>query len=282
MRKLEVDAYHRVAPLIAASGMKGCRAKWCSVLEGRQIGSIFVDDPTHPQTTLVCGRRVGQYYGFGEANGELLRAFVPELLSEHLPEGFCTLFATSEAWRETLDTLFTRRYTRTAFDFRPPAGWPEPGWQQAIPAGFSLRRADAAVIEMMSEEIRGWVGSMWNGIEEFLAQEVGFCMISNGTVVGMCVPTVIGGGEAETQIWTDDAFRGRGLAKLTATAYVEQCVARGLKPGWTCNSDHHVSAALAQKVGFVPVGTIYGYVLERSYQLSQGRWGPAAGEPDDR
>ena len=27
---------------------------------------------------------------------------------------------------------------------------------------------------------------------------------------------------------------------------------------------------------------IYGYALERSYQFSQGSWGPAVGEPDDR
>jgi RimJ/RimL family protein N-acetyltransferase len=270
MKKLEVDAYHRVAPLIAASGMKGCRAKWCSVLEGKQNGAVFVDDPAHPQTALVCGRRVGAYYGFGKADGDLLRRFVPELLAEHLAEGWCALYATSEAWRELLDSLFTNSYTRTVFDFRPPAGWPAPGWREAIPAGFSLRRADAAAVEMMDEGIRDWLRALWNGVETFLAQEAGFCMISNDSIVSMCLPTVIGGGEAETQIWTHGEFRGRGLAKLTATAFMEQCVARSLKPGWTCNSDHHVSAALAQKVGFVPVGTIYGYVLEKPPQPAPG------------
>jgi RimJ/RimL family protein N-acetyltransferase len=263
MKRLEVDEYPRVAPLIAGSGMKGCRAKWCSVLEGKQEGAIFVDDPARPRTALVCGRRVGAYYAFGEANGERVRPFVPELLAEHLPDGFCTLFATSEEWRELLDGLFAKRYTRTVFDFRPPPGWPAPGWKESIPSGFSLRPADAATVELSSEWLRDWVASMWHGLDNFLAQQAGFFLISDGTVVGMCVPTVIGGGEAETQIWTDEGFRGRGLAKLTAAAYLEQCVARGLKPGWTCNSDHHVSAALAQKVCFVPVGTIYGYVLEK-------------------
>jgi hypothetical protein len=73
---------------------------------------------------------------------------------------------------------------------------------------------------MMDGGIRDWLRSLWNGIETFLAQEAGFCMISNGCIVSMCLPTVIGGGEAETQIWTDDEFRGRGLAKLTATAFI--------------------------------------------------------------
>jgi RimJ/RimL family protein N-acetyltransferase len=278
MRKLEVDQYPRVAPVIAGSGMKGCRAKWCSVLEGKQEGAVFVDDPAHPRTALVCGRRVGQYYAFGAANGDLLRRFVPELLAEHLPNGPCTLFATSDAWRELLDRLFAKRYTRTVFDFRPPAGWPAPGWEESLPPGFRLRRADADAVELMSEDLRSWLRSMWHGLENFLAQEIGFFLICDGTVVGMCVPTVIGGGETETQIWTDEEFRGRGLAKLTATAYVEQCAARGLKPGWTCNSDHHVSASLAQKVGFVPVGTIYGYVLDRSYQPVDGKWRPAEEE----
>jgi len=274
MERLPAGQFHRVLPLIEHSEMKGCRAKWYSVLESRQRGAIFVDHTADPRMALVCGHQTRVYYGFGEANPERLRRFAPELLAEHLTEGSCSLFATSPAWRDTLDQLFATRYARIAFDFRPSAGCLPSDREEPLPAGFELRPVDAATAETMSEWMRDYFARLWGSIDAFLEQQIGFCMTFENGVVSLCAPTVIGGGEAETQVWTADEFRNRGLARRTAAAFIRQCLARGLKPGWTTDVENLVSRALAPKVGFVPVGEIFGYRLDRSFQLTGGRWGP--------
>jgi len=274
MERLPVDQFHRVQPLIERSEMKGCHAKWYSVLEGRQRGAIFVDNTADPRTALVCGHQVRVYYGFGVANAERLRRFAPELLAEHLTEGSCALFATSPAWRDTLDELFATRYARIAFDFRPSAGCLPLDREEPLPDEFALRPVDAAAAEIMSEGMRDYFAGLWGSIEAFLEQQIGFCITFENGIVSICAPTVIGGGEAEIQIWTADEFRNRGLARRTAAAFIRQCLARGLKPGWTTDVENLVSRALAPKVGFVPVGEIFGYRLDRSFQLTGGRWGP--------
>lgn len=273
MERLPAGQFLRVQPLIERSEMKGCHAKWYSVLEGRQWGAIFVDNTADPRTALVCGHQVRVYYGFGEANTERLRRFAPELLAEHLTEGSCALFATSPAWCDTLDELFTTRYTRIAFDFRPSAGCPPLDGEEPLPDEFELRPVDAAA-EIMNDWWRDYFGRLWGSIEAFLEQQVGFCVTSGNSIVSICAPTVIGGGEAEIQVWTADEFRNRGLARRTAAAFLRQCRERGLKPGWTTDVENLVSRALAPKLGFVPVGEIFGYRLDRSFQLTGGRWGP--------
>jgi RimJ/RimL family protein N-acetyltransferase len=276
LEQLPASQFHRVAPLIERSEMKGCHAKWYSVLEGKQRGAVFVDDTTCPRTVLVCGHQVGAYYAFGEANTALLRRFVPELLAEHLTEGYCALFATSEAWCHTLDALFATRYARIAFDFRLAPECPPWDAEEPVPPGFRLQPMDSAVTENMSDGIHGYFAGLWGSLDTFLERQLGFCVTFENQIVSLCAPTVIGGGEAEIQIWTADEFRNRGFARRTAAAFIRQCLARGLKPGWTTDIENLVSQALAPKVGFVPVGEIFGYRLDRSFQVTDGRWGPVA------
>ena len=40
----------------------------------------------------------------------------------------------------------------------------------------------------------------------------------------------VGGGEAEIDIRTDERYRGRGYARLTACAFIEACLEKGLRP----------------------------------------------------
>jgi RimJ/RimL family protein N-acetyltransferase len=121
-----------------------------------------------------------------------------------------------------------------------------------------------------------WFPKYWGSIESFLERGFGFCLVFEGEVASCCLTAVIGGGEAEIQVNNfHPRFHGRGLATCIATAFVEHCLANGLRPGWTMDLRNRRSAALAQRVGFVPAGEIVGYQLDRSYQrLPEGRWGP--------
>jgi RimJ/RimL family protein N-acetyltransferase len=275
MQPLKLDQFDRVLPLVENSPMKGCRAGWYSVLEARQKGAVFVDDCARPQTALICGHWLGTYYLFGEADNGAFVRFLPELVARHLTPGDCVFFATTDAWRQMLDPLFARKYTRLAYDFRPPAGWPP----LDIPPDFVLQPFDVASAEWLQANMGvpwPWFVNRWSSIENFLEHGFGFCLVRDDEdKVASCSMTVaIGGGEAEIQVWTGQAFRGCGLATLTATAFIKDCQDRGLKPGWTTDLGNQPSIAVARKVGFVCLGEIYGYLLASSYQCRDGQWGP--------
>jgi hypothetical protein len=51
-------------------------------------------------------------------------------------------------------------------------------------------------------------------------------------------------------IFTEEACRGRGLAAITACAFIEECLTRGLTPAWACWPYREGSYKLAKKLGF--------------------------------
>jgi GNAT superfamily N-acetyltransferase len=70
---------------------------------------------------------------------------------------------------------------------------------------------------------------------------------------------------AGVQVWTDrighlrvfaaPAARGRGLASKAASGAIDLAVGRGLVPQWRSRRENRVSARVADKLGFVSVGT---------------------------
>src|SRR5262249_32449667 len=58
------------------------------------------------------------------------------------------------------------------------------------------------------------------------------------------------------------------------TAFIEECLANGLRPAWSCDAANTASAGLAAKLGFIKSFDLVGYVLHPSFQLLDGSWGP--------
>ena len=57
----------------------------------------------------------------------------------------------------------------------------------------------------------------------------------------------------EIDIHTKEKYRRRGLAHYAASAFIEECLARGLRPNWECWWDNEPSVSLAKKLGFEPI-----------------------------
>jgi RimJ/RimL family protein N-acetyltransferase len=68
-----------------------------------------------------------------------------------------------------------------------------------------------------------------------------------------CSSVFIGGGAVEINIHTNEKYRRQGLAAIAATAFISECLDRGLHPNWECWWDNQPSISLAQKLGFEPV-----------------------------
>ena len=68
------------------------------------------------------------------------------------------------------------------------------------------------------------------------------------------ISVFIGGGQAETDICTCEGYRRKGFAMACASAFIDECLSRGLFPAWSCWPFRTESAALARKLGFEEKG----------------------------
>lgn len=272
MKKLLPEEHTRVLPLIKNAEIRSHLSLVSALIEGRQQGQIFVDDPRNPETACVCPGS-GFWFLFGEARSGCFDRFLPELLAEHLVDK-CVVFATSAAWRRALDPLFARRVMRTGFEYHPCRAAPDPDWRQRLPRGFSLEAMTEETIRNWNPGIDHWVIDIWGGPQRFTSEAFGFCLLSEDRIASIAAPCAIGGGEAEIEVGTVPQFQGRGLATLACRAFLEQCAARDLRPAWSCASGNLPSDALARKLGFVEQEQICGYPLDRSLTEHGSVWGP--------
>jgi GNAT superfamily N-acetyltransferase len=273
MTEMQVEGYWRVVPLIEKNETQGLRTAVYSVLEGTRPGRILADDPDEPQRAIVDAP-LGLYL-FGDPDPVAFRSLVPELLAGRLPangrpvwstsqawrgEGN-TLWATSAAWREVLESLFSVMRSRRVFDFEPSSWAPAPNWQKLLSSDLILRPIHDVPI--------GWEGKDVDAEKSF-----GFCLRLGDREVSRCWCEFMGRREAEITIVTDGAFQRRGFAFLACTAFIEECLANGLRPAWSCDAGNTASAGLAEKLGFTRRSDLIGYFLHPSFQALEGRRGP--------
>ncbi|MGC4046688.1 MAG: GNAT family N-acetyltransferase [Armatimonas sp.] len=161
---------------------------------------------------------------------------------------------------------------RIIFDYRPSPERPPLDWRERVPDGFVIRRIDADIAErLQSALIAGgigpWFDRVWGSIPDFLEQGFGFVAEWEGEnppfIAANCrMCPMMGNGQgskekiAAIQVSTRARFQGQGLATLVCAAFLEHCLEHGLTPEYSCEEENLASAALAIKLGFVPVGKV--------------------------
>lgn len=155
---------------------------------------------------------------------------------------------------------------RIIFDFQPSTECPPLDWRERVPSGFAIRRIDTDIAARLQADLvaagRGpWFEEVWGSIPEFLEQGFGFVAEWEGDgapfLAANCRSTRWQGiqdGVASIQVSTRVRFQGQGLATLVCAAFIEHCLAQGLTPEYSCEEENTASAALALKLGFVPIG----------------------------
>jgi RimJ/RimL family protein N-acetyltransferase len=208
-----------------------------SVLEGTAAGRVFVDRAKLPRSAFLAVSGAFSYVAGDETDDVFGRGLVALVFDDLLPgqeEQEIVLFAFTDAWRARLDQLLApkgaiRIHRKTfAWDADRAPAWRL--WRDRMPAGY--RMESTALAE----------GDPRFGVR---------LMKGEGEVVSECTSVFVGRGEAEIDIHTDENHRQLGLGTLTASAFLEECLARGLRPNWTCWPEREASIALAKKLGFV-------------------------------
>jgi RimJ/RimL family protein N-acetyltransferase len=216
-----------------------------SVLEGTAAGRVFADRADQPRSAFLAVSGAFSYvvgHETGDAFGRKLVALLFDNLLPSQEEQEFVLFAFTDGWRKKLDQLLAPkgaiRIYRKAFTWdadRAP-GWRL--WGDRVPAGYRMEPTALA-----------------GGDPRF-----GVRLLKADEVVGECTSVFVGRGEAEIDIHTDENHRNLGLGTLTASAFLEECLARGLRPSWTCWPEREASIALAKKLGFVETADVLAHL----------------------
>jgi RimJ/RimL family protein N-acetyltransferase len=257
MLELGADEFARAVKVF--QGMSHCVPPF-AVIEGNNPGRVFVDDASAPTVAFIWSRW-GYYYLAGDVHNEAVNRSLARLLSEELipqsvalGERWPVLYPYPEAWREKIDVLLggraVQRLYRRTYTFNPSRFARLPDWRERVPAGFSMRRIDEELIAATGDELAGGIKGTWSSIDHFLSKGLGYCLLHEGRVASLCLACLAGLGRLEIGISTAEAYRRQGLATLTASAFIKDCLQKGLQPNWECWWTNTASAALAEKLGF--------------------------------
>lgn len=94
--------------------------------------------------------------------------------------------------------------------------------------------------------------AFWRDAEQFLAHGGGWCARRDGRVGAMAFASFPFYDGLEIGIETRPEARGQGLGTAVAAAMIDDLLARGVAPIWSCRRGNAASFRLATRLGFVP------------------------------
>lgn len=117
--------------------------------------------------------------------------------------------------------------------------------------GFSTRemvREDLIKIDEFKLDLEN---RFWNGPADTLKNSLAQIVIDKDSrPVSICYAAAVENRIAEIDVFTSERYRGKGLAKLAVEAFVNNCVAKNIKPTWDCFEDNTASKKTALSLGF--------------------------------
>lgn len=258
--ELDQSAYEKVRPLYRELDFHLC---CLAVLDGINPGRVFVDDPAEPKSSFMLSPE-GCYLAGAEDNAAFNQALNEGFFSGRFftwPDAVFYIVVSSDAWIEQVKLIFAprpplflarRHYVcrKLAFD-----------WRDYVPDGFTVQPITETLLNhaQIPDHILEWISNNWGSRDYFLQQGFGTVTLHGDKVVSWSLSDCVSGDGCEIGIHTDENYRQRGLAAITAAASVERAFSRGLSlVGWQCSEDNFGSIRTAEKVGFE---------LERHYTM---------------
>jgi GNAT superfamily N-acetyltransferase len=221
-------------------------------------GQVWVDTATEPtlavaQIKLRCfigGSRAGSISAVRDL---LADSILPATQAAGLPG--VIVHASTGVWAAGLEAGLrdllpkqARRdyYQRRVLEAERPA---------ALPAGFTLRAADATLLAEPHlaglDELRAEMCSERESVAAFLAESFGVCALQGDTLAGWCLSEYNLDDRCEVGIATAPPFQRQGLATALAQAFLAAAFAQGIRQvGWHCWASNTASAATALRAGF--------------------------------
>lgn len=143
---------------------------------------------------------------------------------------------------------------------------PIPDWRTRVPTGFQISVIDdrlagsdtlANAVEVITE-----IESCWESLSDFRRNGFGLVAHDARAIVCWCTAEFVSDGKCGIGIETIPAYRGRGFATVTASAFLEHCAERAMTPHWDAWVHNAPSVAVAERIGLDKVETYAIYVCD--------------------
>ncbi|MGE7879093.1 GNAT family N-acetyltransferase [Peribacillus muralis] len=222
-----------------------------AVLERFIPGFVFADDLNSPKTFFV-GTDSGLYFVGGPISNVAFNKHFLKFCSSKLKEGRrFTLFSGSGGWDGLISDCFKKELkqsSRYSFTFHPE----EYGVEEVhLQESFTVSRLDEATIRSSHEFNLEYYERFWGSLGHFLDKGFGYSVTNGETALaGECTSIFRGKVYAEIDIYVDAEYRGMGVAKKAAQAFIDHCLKNGMIPCWDCDVENLASRKLADRLGF--------------------------------
>jgi GNAT superfamily N-acetyltransferase len=240
-----------------------------SILCGHVDGWIRADDARDPRA-LYAVHPYGMSLLWGRDAGAGWRAWLAgHLGSATRPAEWLQVYP--DAWSSTVEALAgdAERHTRVNFGFDRDAYLEA---RRELAAAFDAATIVPTTAEIFARLDGGVVPrQFWRDPAQFLAAGGGLSAIVAGEVAATAFCSFRHGALFELGIETAPQHRGKGLARLVASALIDACLERGLEPVWACRLENVASFQLARRLGFTPTAHLPYYRLSGRGSDRRGR-----------
>jgi RimJ/RimL family protein N-acetyltransferase len=256
MIELHPEEFSNLSPLFNQTRFGVLTA---GTLEGGHPGRVFVDRPGMPAVALVC-TRVGYYFLAGQPGADITEE-ISRLVSTDLAawqqqntgDSQMMFFFHHQDWKEFLIKTFQDTNPvlihKKRLTLRRGTSSATSNWRKRFPERMRMLRVTPELLEQYPEKADE-MKLFWGSAELFTDKGLGYWLMDGDTIASSCESVFIGAGEVEISIATSMPYRRRGLARLTAGAFIENCLERNLNPVWGCWPENVASLALARDLGF--------------------------------
>jgi len=155
------------------------------------------------------------------------------ILSEQ-DENEIVVFAVSERWYDFLDNIFEKRGGLT--DVRKIFSFNHDSYRNVIRKEIPGNIVPVVELKKCIPYSRTYTWSVR--------------LTVGGNEVSYCNAVMVGKGNAEIDIATDERYQNKGYATLAATLLIDKLIESGLTPSWSTWPFRVESQQIAQKLGF--------------------------------
>lgn len=226
-----------------------------AIVAGTTSARVWADDRLAPSTAMVWDGTHCLYLAGAFDRPQVWRELFEREIASTRP-GLLKAYVTEAVARTIFSADQPERHERVLYQATGPA---TPGWAERVPAGFRISAIDDQFATLGAltnfDAVVAEIESCWRSVEDFRRSGFGFAAHDAETIASWCTAEYVSEKRCGTGVETVAAYRGRGLATLTASAFLDHCFVRGTTAYWDAWTSNLPSIAVAEKVGFRRVDT---------------------------
>lgn len=227
------------------------------------MGRMFVDDPLNPSSAQLVDNTTDDFGGFcrfaGDPGIQAAWEAVTNLATRTL------IMPCSKEWIDwALQIHKDNLHQRERFSFSADSLDISHLESLSCPAakGVEIRQIDTGLAQRIADDPRNrFHFANWRSPDEFVQRGIGICALVETEVVCAATSSLVCRSGIEVNVMTHPDYRRQGVATSVCARLALECLDRRLSPHW--DAANPASAKLAQKLGYTPTGSYYGYLLER-------------------